>query len=57
MANGVKLGRVAGIEVVADWSLLIIFVLVLTSLGAGLMPAWHPDWGALLTWGSALVRF
>ena len=55
MGNGLKLGRVLGIDIVADWSLLIIFVLVLTSLGAGLIPAWHPDWGAGLRWGTAFA--
>ena len=55
MGNGLKLGRIAGIDIIADWSLLIIFVLVLVSLGAGLIPAWHPDWSAALIWGTALA--
>lgn len=44
------MGRVRGIEIVLDWSLLIIFVLVTLSLGATVFPAWHPDWGGMVTW-------
>lgn len=55
MGNGIRLGRVAGIEVVADWSLLIIFWLIATALGLGLFPRWHPDWGAGLIWITALA--
>jgi Zn-dependent protease len=50
----VRFGRVAGIELIADWSLIIIFVLVLANLGLGVIPAWHPDWSPLLVWGVAL---
>jgi Zn-dependent protease len=50
-----RLGRVAGIEILVDWSLLIIFSLITLSLGAALFPAWHPDWGSLQVWGTALA--
>lgn len=50
-----RLGRVAGIEVFVDWSLLIIFSLITLSLGAGLFPAWHPDWEPLLSWTTAIA--
>lgn len=53
--TALRLGRVAGIEILVDWSLLIIFSLITLSLGAGLFPAWHPDWGPLLIWGTALA--
>ncbi len=53
--TALRLGRVAGIEILVDWSLLIIFSLITLSLGAGLFPAWHPDWGSLLVWGTALA--
>ena len=53
MRNGVRLGRIAGIDVIMDWSLLIIFFLITFSLAAGLFPNWHPDWGAGLAWGTA----
>jgi Zn-dependent protease/CBS domain-containing protein len=36
-----------------DWSLLIIFALVTTSVGGGLFPAWHPDWSAATVWLTA----
>jgi len=54
MKGGIRLGRIAGIEVVADWSLLIIFMLITFSLGVGVFPSKHPDWGAGLAWSTAL---
>ena len=54
-ASGIRLGRVAGVQVEIDWSLLIIFALVTFSLGAQMLPAWHPDWSAPLRWLVALV--
>ena len=53
MFSGVRLGRIFGVEIVADWSLLIIFGLVLFSLGGSLFPHWHRGWGPALTWGVA----
>jgi Zn-dependent protease/CBS domain-containing protein len=53
--GGFSLGRIAGVELVADWSLLIIFALILINLGAGVFPAWHPDWSAGLVWIVALL--
>ncbi len=52
--SGFRLGRIAGIEIVADWSLLIIFFLIAFSLAAGVFPSWHPDWGPGLAWATAL---
>ncbi|MDQ3032082.1 MAG: site-2 protease family protein, partial [Myxococcota bacterium] len=40
---------------VADWSLFLIFALVLFQLGVGVLPAWHPDWSPVLTWFVALA--
>jgi len=54
MRSGFRLGRIAGIEVFADWSLLIIFLLIAFGLATGVFPAWHPDWPAALAWGTAL---
>lgn len=51
--GGFKLGKVFGVEIAVDWSLLIIFVLVAFNLGAGLFPRWHPDWSAALLWSTA----
>jgi Zn-dependent protease len=53
--GGFTLGRVAGIEVYVHASLLIVFALVSFSLATGLLPAWHPDWGAAMRWTFALV--
>ena len=47
------MGRIAGVEVRLDWSLLIVFGLIVMSLGGGLFPARHPDWSPLLIWGMA----
>ena len=54
MGSGLRLGRIAGIEIHADWSLLLIFVLIASSLAMGLFPEWHPDWGLGLIWTTAL---
>jgi Zn-dependent protease/CBS domain-containing protein len=53
--GGFRIATVAGIDVVVDWSLLIIFLLITFSLAAGVFPAWHPDWGAGLAWITALA--
>lgn len=53
--GGFSLGRVLGVELVVDWSLLIIFALIAFSLGAGLFPAWHPGWSAGLVWSVAVL--
>ncbi|MGD2141060.1 MAG: site-2 protease family protein [Burkholderiales bacterium] len=50
MFGGIRLGRIAGLEVILDWSLLIVFSLILVSLGVGVFPAWHPDWSTMLAW-------
>ena len=54
-ASGIKLGRVFGVEVHLDWSLLLIFALITFNLGAGLFRFWHPDWSWVLRWGTALL--
>jgi Zn-dependent protease len=52
---GFRLGRFAGIDVCVDWSLLIAFWLIASSLAFGLLPAWHPDWSELHAAGTALA--
>ena len=47
--------RIAGIDVTVDWSLLIIYALIATSLASGLFPEWHPDWPPLTAWLTALA--
>jgi len=52
---GLRLGSISGIEIHADWSLLIIFALISFSLATGLFPGWHPNWSAATDWITALV--
>jgi len=49
-----KLFRLFGIEIRADLSVLIIFLLVLVSIGTGVLAQWHPGWGPVLRWGTAV---
>src|SRR6056297_1597784 len=53
--GALRIGRVAGVQVHLDWSLIIIFLLITTSLAVGLLPYWHPDWGPVVTWGTAVA--
>jgi Zn-dependent protease/CBS domain-containing protein len=55
MNRGFYIGRIFGINIQVDWSWILIFLLVTWSLAVGLFPAWHPDWGAALRWGLAVV--
>ena len=47
--------RIAGIDITLDWSLLIIFALIVTGLATDLFPHWHPQWSAATTWLTALA--
>lgn len=51
---GISLGRLAGIGVRIDWSLLIIFALVMFELGVRVFPSWHPQWSTALVWAMAV---
>jgi Zn-dependent protease/CBS domain-containing protein len=53
--RGFRVGRISGVEVRVDWSLLIVFWLIVVNLGGGLFPARHPDWSPLLSWGVAAI--
>jgi Zn-dependent protease len=53
--SGLRLFSLLGIEIRLDWSVLIIFSLIVYSLGAGLFPQWHPDWPPATTWLTALA--
>lgn len=55
MRNGFRIGRIAGIDIHLDWSLLIIFFLITFSLGSTLFPSWHPDWSSAQSWLTALA--
>lgn len=53
-ASGLSLGRLLGVEIRLDGSLLVIFALVTFNLGAGVLPRWHPAWSPLAVWALAL---
>lgn len=52
---GIKLVSAFGIEISLDASLIFVFGLVLFNLGLGVLPAWHPQWGAGLRWAVAVA--
>jgi Zn-dependent protease/predicted transcriptional regulator len=51
--GGLRLGSISGIEIIADPSLLVIFVLILVGLATGVFPEWHSQWSAGLCWITA----
>ncbi len=53
--GGLHIGRIFGIAIHLDWSLLIIFFLITATLAAGLFPAWHPDWTPAHSWATAVA--
>ncbi len=53
--RGLHLMRVFGIDIIVDWSLLIIFALIVTGLGSELFPHWHPQWSAATAWLTAVA--
>ncbi|HEY0846445.1 MAG TPA: site-2 protease family protein [Noviherbaspirillum sp.] len=53
MNTGFRIGRIAGIDIHLDWSLLIVFFLIVFSLGGSLFPYWHPDWSVAQSWLTA----
>jgi Zn-dependent protease len=55
LQGGLRLGQIGGIGVHLDRSLIIIFVLISFSLGAGVFPGWHPYWPPALIWGLAIA--
>lgn len=50
-----RVGRIAGVEVALDWSLLIVFALIAMVLAGGVLPRWHPDWGQAKVLATALA--
>jgi Zn-dependent protease/CBS domain-containing protein len=60
-SGGLHLGRLFGIMIVLDWSLIIIVALVTTTLSLGPLAMWHPEWTAALRWsvglGAAVLLF
>ncbi len=55
LSGGFRVGRIFGIELVVDFSLIIIFGLITMTLGAGLIPRWHPEWSVAFSWVFAVA--
>lgn len=53
--RGLPLGSIFGVKVTLDYSLLVIAALVTVNLGAGVLPAWHPNWGFATIWVVAVI--
>ena len=51
----VRFGRLAGIEVGANWSVLVILILVAESLAVGLLPDAVPDRSPFTYWATAIA--
>jgi Zn-dependent protease/CBS domain-containing protein len=54
-SRGVRAGTVAGIEVRLDWSLIVIFWLILVNLARGTFAFHHPGWSPGLRWATGAV--
>jgi Zn-dependent protease/predicted transcriptional regulator len=54
-SHGVRAGSVAGIEVRLDWSLIVIFWLILVNLATGTFALHHPGWSPGLRWATGAV--
>ena len=54
-SRGLRAGKIAGIEVQLDWSLIVIFWLILVNLATGTFALHHPDWSPGLRWATGAV--
>ena len=55
MRDGIRIGRIFGINIYLDWSWIFIFLLITWSLAVGVFPSWHPDWSPALSFAVATV--
>jgi Zn-dependent protease/CBS domain-containing protein len=55
LTPSIRLGRLFGIEVGFNWSLIFIFGLISLTLATNLLPATAPGYGAVIYWVIALV--
>ncbi|MGW0512861.1 site-2 protease family protein [Streptomyces olivaceoviridis] len=55
MNETLSLGRIAGVRVGLNWSVLVIVVLVTVALARGEFPASHPGYSAVQYWALALL--
>ena len=53
-AHSLSLFKIFGIEIRLDISVIIIFALIVFSLGNGIYASWHPEWTLTMLWGTAL---
>jgi Zn-dependent protease len=53
--GGIPLFKIAGIQIIIDYSWFIIFVLILWSLSAGYFPARYPDASTGTYWAAGLL--
>lgn len=53
--HSLSLFTLFGIEIRLDISVIIIFSLIVYSLGNGIYASWHPDWTPTVAWGTALL--
>jgi Zn-dependent protease/predicted transcriptional regulator len=54
MHNGIRAGKVFGVEIFVDWSWLFILFLIVWNLGSS-FSLLHPEWGPALVWGSGFI--
>ncbi|MBD3647082.1 MAG: site-2 protease family protein [Pseudomonadales bacterium] len=55
VSHSMPLFRIFGIEIRLDISVIVIFFLIVYSLGSGIFPQWHPDWSRQTVWITAFV--
>jgi hypothetical protein len=55
MGADILLGRIAGVDVAASWSLLVILGLITWTPGAGVLPVAAPGTSAAAVWATAAV--
>lgn len=52
--GGPPLGKLFGVPIAADWSVVVIFALIAFNLGGAVFPNWHPHWSPWTTWATAI---
>lgn len=61
MHGAIQLSRIAGVQVSADWSLALMFVLIALHLATDVFQARHPAWTPAIAWlaafGAAVLFF
>jgi Zn-dependent protease len=53
--DSIKLGRIAGVGIGMNWSVLVVFWLITWSLAAGRFPVAHPGYADGLYWAAGLL--